>query len=186
MRWRSRSWWAAALVACAAGVAYSFTLSPGGFAWMGWWGSCPGRELYFSYGSLPWELVAWTPLVQYSGAPLVVLAALGHWASIRWGRPRAGRVSGRAVSVLLLALYGTAPVGFAVDMAFDRACLDGWGGPQGVRGRLLPRRRHHLGLGREILTANSIPLFRDPKPILPGDPSPEPAQVKRDNRPTRP
>ncbi|MET8141929.1 hypothetical protein ABZU32_16605 [Sphaerisporangium sp. NPDC005288] len=138
MQWRSRLWWAAALVACGAGVAYGFTLSSGGFAWMGWWAFCPGRELYFSYGSLPWEVVAWAPLVRYSGAPLVVLAALGHWASIRWGRPRAGRVSGRAVGVLLLALYGTAPVGFAVDMAFDRACLDGWGGPQGAEALVLP------------------------------------------------
>ncbi|GAB3899945.1 hypothetical protein [Microbispora bryophytorum] len=114
-----------------AGLAYDLTLTNTGFGWFSS-GYCPARDLYDSATALWWPARAYLPLAWYAGLPGVVLAFLVHWAAIRRGRPRAGRILARVAVAPLLVLYGLAPLAFAFDIARDAQCLDRWGGSPGV------------------------------------------------------
>ncbi|MGW7477604.1 hypothetical protein ACWGH8_03370 [Nonomuraea muscovyensis] len=132
MSTRSRLWWAVALAVSGVGVGYALSLEERSF--MMFWANafCPGREAALEATLLLWGAGRWVPPLWYGGAPLVVLAFVGHWLATRRGRPRAGRIAGRVTAGALLLLHGLGPAGFAVDLALDRACLESWGGWEGV------------------------------------------------------
>ncbi|MEV6862785.1 hypothetical protein AB0M44_17520 [Streptosporangium subroseum] len=132
MSWRSRLWWAAALVTSAAGAGYVLSRSARGFGMFSAFAFCPGREVSFEARYLLWSVAEWVPLLWYGGAPAVALAFLAHWSSSRRGRPRIGRVTSRGLAASVLVLYGMGPLAFAVDMAVDRECFEVWGGIGGV------------------------------------------------------
>ncbi len=111
---------------------YNFTLTARGFAFFGFYMFCPGKDAYFESAWLLGLVTDWMPLVWYGGVPAVVVAFLAHWILTRLGRPLIGRVCSRVLAASLLVLYGIGPLGFIVDMAIDRGCLETWGGPDGV------------------------------------------------------
>ncbi|MEV7804227.1 hypothetical protein AB0O28_14900 [Microbispora sp. NPDC088329] len=128
MSWRSRWWWAAALTAALAGSAYVLSLREGAL-FLGIdaaYAFCPGWEAAMGAGVARWTVVDWVPLLRYAGLPGVVVAFLTHWICVRVRRPRAGTVVARVQAALMLVVYGTAPLAFAVDVSIDRDCLGMW------------------------------------------------------------
>ncbi|WP_155335099.1 hypothetical protein [Acrocarpospora corrugata] len=95
-------------------------------------GLCPGREFSFATMELWWTINPWLPITWYAGAPAVILAFLAHWLTTRLGRPRIGRIVARVLGALLLVVYGQTLAAFAVDMAYDRGCVESWGGFEGL------------------------------------------------------
>ncbi|MBB6552726.1 hypothetical protein [Nonomuraea rubra] len=132
MSWRSRLWWAAALALSVAGAAYVAAGPAGGFAFFGYGGFCPGREFYLFELSRVWSVAFAVPLLGYAGAPLLVLGFAACWLGTRRGRPGLGRVLARVMATVVLVVYGTGPLAFAVDLAIDRACTGAWGGLAGL------------------------------------------------------
>ncbi|WP_214105444.1 hypothetical protein [Acrocarpospora catenulata] len=131
MSWRSRTWWAAALLVSTAQAVHLLTGSETSFGMFGF-GPCPGQEIYFELMAWMWPIYAWLPLVWYGGAPAVVIAFLAYWWAVRRGRDKAGRVIARVLAGLLLTLNSIGPLAFAADLAIERGCVESWGGLQGV------------------------------------------------------
>ncbi|MFF4624020.1 hypothetical protein [Nonomuraea jabiensis] len=102
------------------------------FGFVGYGGSCPGRELFDEHGYGLLVVAAYLPPLWYTGAPAVVLGFAAHWLGTRLGRPRIGRVTARVAAGIVLAVYGVRPLAFLVDVAIDRSCVSRWGGPEGV------------------------------------------------------
>ncbi|WP_327092055.1 hypothetical protein OIE66_15910 [Nonomuraea sp. NBC_01738] len=84
---RSWLWWAAAVVAAAAGCVYSLSSEGSGLASFTF-GFCPGFEIYTGYGYLLWFAAGWSPLVWYGTLPLIVVAFAVHWGVARLGGER--------------------------------------------------------------------------------------------------
>ncbi|MFI7033993.1 hypothetical protein ACIBK1_35220 [Microbispora rosea] len=144
MSWRSRWWWAVALVASAAEAGYILSLRDSAAFFGGFYypAMCPGWDAFME-ATVPLSVLhSWMPPVWYGGLPAVVVAFLAHWISIRVRRPRIGRVVSRVLAALLLVAFSTAPLALALDIGINRSCLGLWGGPEGamlfVQGDLAP------------------------------------------------
>lgn len=136
MTWRSRLWWGAALTLSALGAVYLTWERE--FWYFGLAGFCPGHELVLDrLAALQSHLFTRSPLA-YGGAPLLIFGFAAHWVAAHRARPRIGRVLTRLAAAAVLAAYGAAPLAFGVDVAVDRACVDAWGGPEGVWFHLSP------------------------------------------------
>ncbi|GAB3884743.1 hypothetical protein GCM10027612_18920 [Microbispora bryophytorum subsp. camponoti] len=70
------------------------------------------------------------PLFSYGGAPLIVLGFVGWCLSLRGGRAGLGRILGRCVAVVLLALGLPDFLLPTLDVALGPVCLDAWGPPE--------------------------------------------------------
>ncbi|WP_327581227.1 hypothetical protein OHA25_35270 [Nonomuraea sp. NBC_00507] len=96
-------------------------------------GRCPGYEID---SMIPANLIGAFPLFWYGGAPLIVLAFAGWYASVRTGRDRLGRMVGRVAAVVLLLRHLPRLLLLLVDGAFGPECVAAWGPPELVSLRL--------------------------------------------------
>ncbi|MGP3918579.1 hypothetical protein [Nonomuraea sp. 10N515B] len=83
-------------------------------------GGCPGYEID---SMIPANLIGAFPLFWYGGAPLIVLAFAGWYASVRTGRDRLGGIVGRAAAVVLLLRHLPSLLLLLVDGAFGPECV---------------------------------------------------------------
>lgn len=92
-------------------------------------GTCLGWDIHDQFLLWVYPVKAF-PLFSYGGAPLIVLGFAGWWLSLRRGRAGLGRIIGRCVAVVLLALGLPDFLLPTLDAALGQACLDAWGPPE--------------------------------------------------------